>query len=65
MNRAPSKSFDDTRRDVLRDPKTAAVYLNECLADGDTALFTEALKHVADARGGRHDGPGRANGAWS
>ncbi|QDV79099.1 addiction module antidote protein [Botrimarina mediterranea] len=46
----PSASFDATRREVLQDPKAAAVYLEECLADGDTELFTEALRHVADAR---------------
>ena len=47
-----SKSFDDTRRKILHDPKVAAVYLEECLQDGNMELFTAALKHVAEARGG-------------
>lgn len=46
----PSTSFDDTRRDILKDPEAAAAYLEECLAEGDLELFTEALKHVTDAR---------------
>lgn len=48
----PSRSFDATRRKALKDPKVAALYLEECLRDGDTELFTAALKHVAEARGG-------------
>lgn len=48
----PGKSFDETRQNVLRDPKAAAIYLEECLQDGNMELFTAALKHVADARGG-------------
>jgi probable addiction module antidote protein len=47
-----SRSFDGTRKAALRDPKVAAIYLEECLHDGDTALFTAALKHVAEAQGG-------------
>jgi probable addiction module antidote protein len=46
----PSVSFDETRYQVLQDPKAAAVYLDECLADGDMELFTESLRHVAKAR---------------
>ncbi len=48
----PSRSFDETRRKALKDPKVAALYLEECLRDGDMRLFTAALKHVAEARGG-------------
>jgi len=48
----PSKSFDETRRKILQDPKSAAIYLEECLKDGDMNFFTEALKHVAEAQGG-------------
>ena len=48
----PSRSFDKTRREALGDPKVAALYLEECLRDGDMALFTAALKHVAEAQGG-------------
>lgn len=47
-----SKSFDGTRLKLLRDPEVAAVYLEECLKDGNMELFTAALKHVAEARGG-------------
>jgi len=50
MAHKPSKSFDETRLEVLKDANAAAVYLDECLADGNMELFTEALKHVAKAR---------------
>ena len=48
----PSVSFDETRRKILKDPKVAALYLEECLKDGNMELFTAALKYVAEARGG-------------
>lgn len=48
----PSKSYDATRKKALKDPKVAAIYLEECLRDGNMELFTAALKHVAEARGG-------------
>ena len=48
----PSKSYDETRKKALKDPKVAAAYLEECLCDGDMELFTAALKYVAEARGG-------------
>lgn len=48
----PSKSFDETRGKLLHDPKAAAIYLEACLQDNNMELFTVALKHVADARGG-------------
>ncbi|MDZ4656532.1 MAG: putative addiction module antidote protein [Bythopirellula sp.] len=48
----PSKSFDETRYEVLRDPQAAAIYLDKCLADGNMELFTESLRHVAKARVG-------------
>ncbi|MEZ5691626.1 MAG: putative addiction module antidote protein [Rickettsiales bacterium] len=51
MNRA-SRPFKEVCNELLKDPKYAAVYLEECLASGDTELFTLALKHVADARVG-------------
>ncbi len=50
MVHQPSQSFDKTRLEVLKDADAAAVYLDECLADGNVELFTEALKHVAKAR---------------
>jgi probable addiction module antidote protein len=52
MKRKPTISFDETRKEVLQDPKAAAVYLDECLADGNLELFTESLRHVAQARPG-------------
>jgi probable addiction module antidote protein len=48
----PSRSYDETRRKLLKDPKAAVIYLEECLQDGNMELFTAALKHVAEARGG-------------
>ena len=48
----PSRSYNETRKKTLKDPKVAAFYLEECLQDGDMELFTAALRHVADARGG-------------
>jgi len=48
----PSKPYDETRRKALKNPKVAAAYLEECLQDGNMELFTTALKHVAEARGG-------------
>ena len=37
---------------VLRDPETAAAYLNEAVKEGDQDAFLQALRHVADAFGG-------------
>ncbi|MEQ1867654.1 MAG: addiction module antidote protein [Micropepsaceae bacterium] len=48
----PSKPYDATRKKALKNPKVAALYLEECLRDGNMELFTAALKHVAEARGG-------------
>jgi DNA-binding phage protein len=45
-----SVPFDETSRELLKDPETAAMYLEECLADGDFELFKLALRHVAEAR---------------
>jgi probable addiction module antidote protein len=50
---SPSKPFDFGYRDeLLRDPENAAVYLAECLQDGDIDQFQEALRHVAKAQEG-------------
>lgn len=46
----PSVSFDETRYQILQDPQAAAIYLDECLLDGNLELFTESLRHVAKAR---------------
>ncbi len=48
----PSRSFNATSNELLRDAEAAAMYLEEILADGDMDLFKEALKHVAAARVG-------------
>ena len=48
----PSKPFDETLHRMLKDPELAALYLEDCLEDGDMELFTMALRNVADARGG-------------
>ncbi len=50
MKKRPSKSFDGTRRQLLKDPEVAAGYLQECLADDNEELFMEALRNVAEAR---------------
>lgn len=51
-NNKASISFDETSNKLLADPEVAALYLEECLADGDIELFKLALKHIADARSG-------------
>lgn len=48
----PNRSFAQTSKEILKDPQTAAMYLEEILADGDMELFKEALKDVAAARVG-------------
>lgn len=52
MTKAPSKPFNDTSNALLADPETAAMYLEEILADGDMDLFKQAIRHVAEARFG-------------
>jgi probable addiction module antidote protein len=52
INDKASVSFNETSNALLSDPETAALYLEECLQEGDTELFMLALKHVADARTG-------------
>ncbi|MEL7086954.1 MAG: addiction module antidote protein [Planctomycetota bacterium] len=52
----PSQSFNATSDELLKDPETAAMYLEDILADGDMELFKQALKDVATARvGGMSD----------
>jgi len=48
----PSTSFNATSDQLLQDPETAAMYLEEILIDGDIELFKQALKEVASARVG-------------
>ena len=52
VNNQASVSFDETSKELLSDPECAALYLEECLEDGDIELFKLALKHVADAQVG-------------
>ncbi len=52
MTKKASRSFDKTSKELLKDPKVAAMYLEEILTDGDMELFMAALKDVADARVG-------------
>ena len=47
-----SRPFSKTSKELLQDPETAAMYLEEILAEGDIQLFKEALKDVAAARVG-------------
>lgn len=47
-----SRPFDFSNIEVLKDPEYAAIYLEECLIDGDIELFQMALRDVAKARGG-------------
>ncbi len=48
----PSASFGPTSDQLLADPQTAAMYLEEILALGDMDHFKQALKDVASARVG-------------
>ncbi|MDA0737840.1 MAG: putative addiction module antidote protein [Nitrospirae bacterium] len=52
MKKKPTRPFNKTSQELLKDPQVAAEYLEEILADGNMELFTAALKDVADARGG-------------
>jgi probable addiction module antidote protein len=53
MTSNASRPLDFSQRDeLLKDPQYAAIYLDECLADGNMELFQEALGDVAKAQGG-------------
>ena len=43
-------TLDDFLKEQLQDKQLAAMFLEECLADGNIELFKKALKHVADAQ---------------
>lgn len=45
-----SRPFRDTQIEQLKDPSSAALYLEEALIAGDTAAFKLALRNVAEAR---------------
>jgi probable addiction module antidote protein len=49
---APTRPFRQTQNAILRDPETAALYLEEALAAGDTDAFKLALRNVVEAQGG-------------
>ena len=50
MKKKPTRPFNKTSQQLLKDPKVAAEDLEDILADGNMELFTAALKDVADAR---------------
>ena len=52
MTQKASKPSNWTNMELLNDPENAAIYLEECLADGNMQLFQEALRDVAKAQGG-------------
>jgi len=53
MTNKPSVPLDFSGRDeLLKDPKHAVAYLEECFVDGNLELFQEALRDVAKAQGG-------------
>ncbi len=45
-----STPFNESRREMLKDPELAAMYLEESLEEGDLNAFKQALKQVAEAR---------------
>jgi probable addiction module antidote protein len=47
-----SKPFKIHDLSFLKDPEQAALYLEECYAEGDNELFQAALKDVAKAQEG-------------
>jgi probable addiction module antidote protein len=47
-----SVSYHDYLIHSLKDPKEAEGYLNAALEDGDPSAFLQALRNVAEARGG-------------
>jgi len=49
MKKKPTRPFNKTSQQLLKDPKVAAEYLEDILADGNMELFTAALKDVANA----------------
>ena len=49
---AKSRAYNETLKEVLRDPKDAAEYLNVALEEQDPATFLLALRNVADIHGG-------------
>ncbi len=46
------KRYDDTRREILKDPREAAEYLNTVLEQENMEMFMAALRNVVEAQGG-------------
>jgi probable addiction module antidote protein len=49
---AAAVRLDGYFRERLRDPETAAAYLDEAAAQNDASIFLQALREVAEAQGG-------------
>lgn len=45
-----TRPFSEITHELLQDAESAALYLEEALADGDIEMFKVALRNVADAR---------------
>ncbi len=52
MTKKASVPFEFDKLELLKDPEQAAIYLEECLIDGNMELFQVALRDVAKAQGG-------------
>jgi probable addiction module antidote protein len=50
--RAPSRNYQDSLIEALRDPSEAAAYLDAALEEGDRAVFLVAIRNVIRALGG-------------
>jgi probable addiction module antidote protein len=46
------KLFSQTLKEILRNPQTAAGYINAALEEGDPKMLLVALRDVAEAQGG-------------
>ena len=51
MTNSPISPLELSQLECLQDPETVAMYLEECLADGDIELFQAALQDVAKVQG--------------
>ena len=45
-----TRPFSEITHELLQDAESAALYLEEVLADGDIEMFKVALRNVAEAR---------------
>lgn len=46
---SPARDFDDTLREILRDPEQAAQYLRAVMEDGDSRALAVAIQDVLHA----------------